>query len=603
MFFLRKEEKWFISEGDLISLKANSKIETMQEYVMNFSLKPFFQIIPTCWNISLTFLNIMLVSSTLCMEKLAEKPESLFRLHDAVLASDTNEIKKLIEEGINIEFRDAQGQTPLHLAAATGNLAMVKYLVGLGAPLEALDFNGCTPLIRAQSSDVVNFLKEKGAHPQVFIKPGLLEKLKTLRDHMQKWHLSNYGSASLLHLAAKVGELETLKFLLARGDNKDVQDRDGENPLHFAARENHLEVVIALLDHGVDKESVTKHGYRPLHFAAQKGSLPIVKLLLARGALINAQSVHGITPLCSASRWGKGEVMRYLLENGADITLGNPLHVAAEGGEEEATSCLLAKGAAIEALDKDGHRPIHVASRSRNRYLGASHTHPKVVKVLLAAGANIEAPVVEEEGWRALHFAAYVGNVEGAQVLLDHGANKDAIAADGYTPLMTAISEGQTEVVQLLLERGAAVDVRTRDERFPLFLAARNGHAEIVKLLLKHKACNDFKDGVKYCPLHYAAFFGRIAALQVLLKHGSNIEVGDIKGLRALHLAARRGTAENVEAVKLLLRAGANKEAKTLVHLSKYSNVTALGIAQMLLNESTEKNAEHFRAMIELLKL
>lgn len=61
-----------------------------------------------------------------------------------------------------------------------------------------------------------------------------------------------------------------------------------------------------------------------------------------------------------------------------------------------------------------------------------------------------------------MHVATRLGSVEGVQLLLSHGASRDAATKDLYTPLHIAVKEGHEDVVKVLLENGAKQNVTTK---------------------------------------------------------------------------------------------------------------------------------------------
>lgn len=61
----------------------------------------------------------------------------------------------------------------------------------------------------------------------------------------------------------------------------------------------------------------------------------------------------------------------------------------------------------------------------------------------------------DPDGWTSLHLAASKGHLEIAKILIEKGAEKEAIDANGRTPLNVAASSGCFEIVKMLLENGA----------------------------------------------------------------------------------------------------------------------------------------------------
>jgi ankyrin repeat protein len=173
----------------------------------------------------------------------------------------SNELTKIINA------IDIFGNTPLHFAAKSGNLDLVKYLIEeKGADFNAPDNDGKIALhfaARWAKLDVVKYLiEEKGAD---FNAP------------------DNDGKIAL-HFAAESGELDLVKYLIEeKGADFNTPDNDGETPLHSAASWGTLDVVKYLIEEkGADFNALDKCGKTPLHsaaFAAGLGKLDVVKYL------------------------------------------------------------------------------------------------------------------------------------------------------------------------------------------------------------------------------------------------------------------------------------------------------------------------------------
>jgi ankyrin repeat protein len=128
-----------------------------------------------------------------------------------------------------------------------------------------------------------------------------------------------------LHHAARRGDSEIVRRLLAAGARVDARDRYQCTPLHVAAGAAGAEVVAALLDAGAPAAAADLFGATALHAAAEAGRGECASRLLERGAPVGAQDAGGNTPLHCAARAGRGEAAQRLLAAGADRCATNRL--------------------------------------------------------------------------------------------------------------------------------------------------------------------------------------------------------------------------------------------------------------------------------------
>lgn len=119
---------------------------------------------------------------------------------------------------------------------------------------------------------------------------------------------------------------------------------------------------------------------------------------------------------------------------------------AASAGNLERVKALLQEGAEVNATAEGGWTALMKACYNAE----LKHGHPEVVKTLIAAGANIEAPI--GYGVRPLMLAAGYGETEVVQALLDAGADVLAKNEGGYTALMMVKQKHYVDVVNLLHE-------------------------------------------------------------------------------------------------------------------------------------------------------
>jgi len=186
-------------------------------------------------------------------------------LHQAVLAGNTEEVKRLLDKGVPANTRDDNDRTALMIATDEGNQALVRLLIAYGADVRVRSAQGDTPLIHAaegNNSALVALLLANGAEVNA---------------------ANNFGDTALM-LATKHGRAEAVSLLLAKGAAVDAKDNGGWTALHWAAFEGHAVVVKLLLTGGANVSAKTNQGRTPLQVAAQRGHEKIVDLLRQDGA-------------------------------------------------------------------------------------------------------------------------------------------------------------------------------------------------------------------------------------------------------------------------------------------------------------------------------
>lgn len=204
----------------------------------------------------------------------------------------------------NLNRPDRQGRSPLHRAAKTGRVEIVRALVECRVTIDLRDLNGRTPL----------HLAALWGHQPV------VEALIELRGDPQL--MTNEGE-TLLHLAVISGDLGLVLFLLKQPFSEEWlyhRDSDGKTPLHRAVwGEAKKEIVDALTKAGAPVNLGNIYGYTALHWAAKHGHIESVRLLIKAGSQIDILNQNGESPFDLALTWGQDEVVWLLLTNGDRI--------------------------------------------------------------------------------------------------------------------------------------------------------------------------------------------------------------------------------------------------------------------------------------------
>ncbi len=124
-----------------------------------------------------------------------------------------------------------------------------------------------------------------------------------------------------LVIASQTGNLNSVKELIAKGENVNQQGSFGLTPLFVATQTGHTDIVKELLDNGAEINStIASIGkFTPLMIAIQSNRVEIAKLLILRGANVNARDERDVTPLMMAIEIGNIELVKVLVAAGAEI--------------------------------------------------------------------------------------------------------------------------------------------------------------------------------------------------------------------------------------------------------------------------------------------
>lgn len=189
----------------------------------------------------------------------------------------------------------------------------------------------------------------------------------------------------------------------------------------------------------------------PLHVAASRGQSSVTQLLIDHGADVHGPTEDGDwTPLVFASYRGHYEVAKLLVENGAGVTTedGNPIHYSGQRKHKDICRLLVEHGAIDDLIDSEDS---DVLTLFRAAYSYDTDT----VKDLLARRPDLVGSK-DVHHRTPLHEACTQGDTQTVCALLKHGADTNALDANGQTPADRAASHNQHAVTKLLEKHNAA---------------------------------------------------------------------------------------------------------------------------------------------------
>ncbi|KAK2776656.1 nacht and ankyrin domain protein [Colletotrichum kahawae] len=372
---------------------------------------------------------------------------------------------------------------------------------GLDSPLEGNEW-ALDAATSKGHQEIIEVLLENGASPNGSGEPSPLSVasrngqegiVKLLLDHGADVHSGVDFTQRLdpLVAAAENGHIKIVNLLIDRGANvltsRNKFNEDAllvaaangdEDALLVAAANGDEDMVKLLLGHGAGESTDDDVHSLALHIASSNGNQTIVSLLLEGCVEFPPAHFQEDHPLYAASRSGHEKVVKLLLDH------SDRLHID--------SNCIQFTLAALSGNDQENIRKLLVVHSAKLATDSCQAQRPSLcfatmkgdkatVELLLQGGAN---PNTHEEMDGVVRFvlasAACAGNEEIVQVLLDNGADINAVDGSGETAVYKAVVGQHCGVVRILLDRGADVSVGAS----PMEYCVKHDLADMQKLIV-----------------------------------------------------------------------------------------------------------------------
>ena len=287
-----------------------------------------------------------------------------------------------------------------------------------------------------------------------------------------------------------------------------------------------------------------------LHLAVKGQNEDRVRLMLAVGADVDHVDKEGDTAIHTAIRLNHSGIVRLLMEYGADLRIKNRQGLLPQTMAEKMGNSLI-----IKYLNNPGAL-----------FYAIKHGKHKIIHAWLNAGHNPNT-IIDSQGWSLLQCAVFCGHAKIVELLLSKGSHINYVG--NTSVLIMAARKGHIQIVDLLLERGADVNAFDADQVTPLMAACSCGHKEIVTKFLERGARFDIqtKSG------------GQTALMEAVMRNFEDI-------------------------VKILLDYGAQDSVQIIGHNTTLIDASALGYQNMvslLLEYSPLLNHQDMHGMTALM--
>lgn len=289
-----------------------------------------------------------------------------YKVLQCVIQKDKKQIEKLTKLGFPelINFTEPEnGDSALHLACVANDVDMVHFLLELGAHPDVQDKKGRTPVMKAAelghdlALDVLVQAEADMTKTDEEGKGVLFYCLLPTKRHFRCVQMvleygadvnncSIDGKPIFVQACEQAHEIKEMcmSFLERGADPNATNPSTGRTALMEAAREGVLDLVRGILVRGGDVNVFDNERHHAAHFAAKGGFFEILKLISAYDGDVGLIAMNGNTPLHYAAAGGFTECCKFIGQRGCDPTWKNL---------EKKTARMVAKDGGFKAAAKE----------------------------------------------------------------------------------------------------------------------------------------------------------------------------------------------------------------------------------------------------------
>ena len=537
---------------------------------------------------------------------------------------DEKKIQKLINSGVDINFRDENDRTLLFDLAKKRKVESIKILIKNGVNVNAEDRYGKTVLTEAINKEdgmMIRFLLDNGASINFVNESGrtVLQDValegnarvfRILLAHNPDLDIKDSYGRTVLFDAVEGGNFDIVRDLINHVDNPNIADQNGQTVLYNAALNENQELAKFLISNGLNVNHLDNNRQNILFNAVILGAqnIEFIELLLKKGLKINQKDKDDRTIL--------DELLKILsiLKNEDVKVEGKYKLVKPERNYLKLTSILMDYGLAIDRADQDGKTVLFKEIQRKNF---------DTIEFLMAAGADVNHG--DKDGKTALFDAVLggVGNINMIDYLIEKGADIDQrdknertiiddlaeiilIQNNSKKPSDRRLydirdSEDYVGLLKRMLTNKPKINIPKKNGRTVIYDIINHNNLELIKIILNNGCDANLRDingdtplsvlideGVKIKRPRDRELF--IERLVFLLKFRVDVNSVDLDGKTVFHKAIISNDLEVVE--KLLTKKAdlniKDKQGRTALHHTQWKG--NYRIARLLISAGADMN-------------
>jgi ankyrin repeat protein len=263
----------------------------------------------------------------------------------------------------------------------------------------------------------------------------------------------------VLYIACKRGDLEAIKYIItSNGESPDIMAHDGrwakpysDGCLHIAARSGHLDIVKFLVESGADIDLRNSCGETALYTAIDNNHTKVAEYLIEKGADVNiCVECDTFTDSCllSAAAGGLTDIVKLLLDNGVGL-----YHI------DKAVCSAICSGNVVMIKYMMNRFPKEICSNlftKSDSPLFAAHSQTDIINFFLDTISDINEP--DDTGWYPIHYVALYSNIWIMKELLKRGVRNDVLTSDGFDVYDILFLTGDEEMMEFFSRKNEIIN-------------------------------------------------------------------------------------------------------------------------------------------------